>query len=232
MASVPLSKTTIKGVMTTFVERGRVPFSQTRQSIELPYIQAFPRNPIPLRILAPDMSNTMSGRDLQISVLMKMAVFDQVSCFPGASIENYMAEYFPKQTVDNSEAGVILTSNNCPPTPYPTSKLDAPDIPNPYYLLQKSRENKPSGQTQSFLPDLNDAPFVSSADTGINNDKIVADGTAFLGGDTGGFRPVVADQVAAAPVGDYTFSDWGASNLRRQLKQRRRGVERVGGERT
>lgn len=231
MASVPLSKTTIKGVMTTFVERGRVLFRQTRQSIELPYIQAFPRNPTPLRILAPDMSNTMSGRDLRISVLMKMAVFDRESCFPGASIERYMAEYIPKQTVDNSEAGLFLTSNNCPPTPYPTSILDAPDISKPYYLIQKSRENKPSGQTQSFLPDVNNAPSVSSADTGVINDKIVADGTAFLGGDTGGFRPVVADQVAAAPVEDYTFSNWGASNLRRQLKQRRRSVERVGGGR-
>lgn len=140
-----------------------------------------------------------------------------------------MAEYFPKQTVDNSEAGGFITNNNCPPAPYPTSTLDAPDIPNPYYLLQKSRENSPSGKTQSSLPDLNNAPFVSSADTGIINDKIVADGAAFLGGDTGAFRPVVADQVAAAPVGDAednTFSDWGASNQRRKLKLRRRSVER------
>lgn len=140
-----------------------------------------------------------------------------------------MAEYFPKQTVDNSEAGAFITSNNCPPATYPTSTLDAPDISNPYYLLQRSRENNPSGKTQSSLLDLNNAPFVSSTDTGIINDKIVADGAAFLGGDTGGFRPVVADQVAAAPVEDVednTFSDWGASNQRRKLKQRRRSVER------
>ena len=57
------------------------------QSIELPYIQAFLRNPIPLRILAPNIRNIMNGRDLQISILMKMAVFDRVSCFTGASIE-------------------------------------------------------------------------------------------------------------------------------------------------
>lgn len=87
MASAPLSKTTIKGVMTTFVEWGRVLFRQRGQSLELPYIQAFPRNPNPLRILAPNIRNTMSGRDLQISVLMNKAVFDRVSCFPGASIE-------------------------------------------------------------------------------------------------------------------------------------------------
>ena len=137
-----------------------------------------------------------------------------------------MAEYFPKQIVDNSEAGVFITSNNCPPAIYPTSTLEAPDIPNPYYLLQKWRENQPSGKTQSFLPDLNNAPFVSSADTGIINDKIVADGAAFLGGETGDFRPAIADQVAAAPAEDNTFSEWGAFNLRRKLKQRRRSVER------
>lgn len=144
----------------------------------------------------------------------------------------YMTEYFPKQTVDPSEAGAFTTSNNCPPALYPTS---TPDIPNPYYLVQKSRENTQSGQTQSFLqPNLNNpelsGPFVSSADTGIINDKIVADGAGFLGVDTGVFRPVVANQVAAAPVTDFTSSDWGASSFRRKFKQRRRSVERVDGE--
>lgn len=128
--------------------------------------------------------------------------------------------------MDNSEAGVFITSNNCPPALYPTSKLDAPDIPNPYYLLQKLRENQPSGKKQSFLPELNNAPFVSSADTGIINDKIVADGAAFWGGDTGSFRPVIADQVAAAPAEDNTLVEWGASNLRRKFKQRRTSVEK------
>lgn len=142
-----------------------------------------------------------------------------------------MTEYFPKQAVDTSEAGAFTTSNNCPPAPYPTS---TPDIPNPYYLVQKSRENTHLGQTQSFLqPNLNNpelsGPFVS-ADTGIINDEIVADGAGFLGVDTGVFRPVVADQVAAAPAADFTFSDWGASSFRRKLKQRRRSVERVDGE--
>lgn len=121
-----------------------------------------------------------------------------------------------------------MTSNKCPPTAYPTSSTDAPDIPNPYYLVQKSRENKYSGQTQSFLqPDLNNAelsvPFAPSADPGIINENIVADAAFSVGGDSG-FRTVAAaDQVADAPIVDYTFSDWGATNFRRKLKQRRGG---------
>ena len=138
--------------------------------------------------------------------------------------------------MDNSEAGTFITSNNCPPSPYPALSDAAPDIPNPYYLVQKSRESNLSGQTQSFLqPDLNNAelsvPFVSSADTGTINDKIVGDGAAFLGGATGGFRPVVADQVATTtPVEDDAFSEWGPLNFRRKLKQRRRSVEREDGD--
>lgn len=133
--------------------------------------------------------------------------------------------------MDKNEAGSFTTQNNCPPAEYPTSTLDGPDIPNPYYLVKKSRASPASGQQQSFLqPNLDNpelsVPFVSNADTGIINDKIIADGAGFVGelSDSGLLHPVVSDQVAAAPVDDYNFYDWGVSSFRRKLKQRMRSV--------
>lgn len=137
--------------------------------------------------------------------------------------------YF-RTIVDKNEAGAFVTSNNCPPASYPISR-DAPDIPNPYYLVQKFRENTNTGQPQSFLqPDFNYAePSPGAfAPTGITDSKVAAD-AAFSGGDAEFLVPVVADQVAYAPVVDDTFSGWSEAtmNFEQKLKQRR-GIKRRG----
>lgn len=145
---------------------------------------------------------------------------------PGALIGNICCgcTYF-RTTVDKNEAGAFITSNNCPPAPYPISTRDAPDIPNPYYLVQKSRENINTGQPQSFLqPDFNYAePSPGAfAPTGVTDNKVAAD-AAFSGRDAEFFDPVVADRVASTPVVDDTFYNWGAAtmNFEQKLKQRR-----------
>lgn len=134
--------------------------------------------------------------------------------------------------MDKNEAGAFLTSNNCPPAPYPISTRDAPDIPNPYYLVQKSRENTNTGQPQSFLqPDFNYAePSPGAFDpTGITDSKVAAD-AALSGGDAEFLVPVVANQVAYAPAVDDIFSGWSDAtiNFEQKLKQRR-GIKRRGG---
>lgn len=143
-----------------------------------------------------------------------------------------------EQTVDKNEAGKFITSNNCPPTPYPILTINAPDIPNPYYHVQKSREKTKTGQPQTFLqPDLNYAePSLGAfAPTGITVDKIAED-AAFSGSDAEFVGPVVADQVASTPVLDDTLYGWDAFPISfvQKLKQRRgikrrRGVERMVG---
>lgn len=131
--------------------------------------------------------------------------------------------------MDKNEAGAFITSNNCPPAPYPISALEAPDILNPYYLVEKSRQKPYPGGTQSFLqPDFNNAELSSDpfASTQIIDNNVVAD-AAFSGSDAGFLGPVVADQVANAPFLHDIFSDWGAPTIyfERKLKQRS-GIKR------
>lgn len=130
--------------------------------------------------------------------------------------------------MDKDEAGAFISRNNCPPAPYLISTNNAPDIPNPYYLVQKSRGNANSRQPQSFLkPDFNYAELSSGpfASTGITDNKVVAD-AAFSRGDAEFFDSVVADQVAAAPVVADTSTTWGAAMMNFEKKPRqRRGLK-------
>lgn len=163
---------------------------------------------------------------------------------PGALIEKhllwmYVHVTYVLPTVDKNEAGKFITSNSCPPTPYTTSTIDAPDIENPYYHVQKSREKSNTRQPQTFLqPDFDYAEPspLAFAPTGIAVDKVAED-AAFSGSDAEFFGPVVAaGQVATTPVLDDTRYGWDASPISfvQKLKQRRgikrrRGVERVVG---
>lgn len=143
-----------------------------------------------------------------------------------------MYDTYFRTIVDKKEDGKFITSNNCPPSPYPISTMDAPDIPNPYYLAEKSRGNTNAGQPQSFLqPDFNyvEPSPGAFAPTGIT-DNTVASNAGYFGSDAEFFEPLVADQVAATPVVDDTFYGWDAApiNLVQKLK-RRRGIKRRGG---
>lgn len=142
-----------------------------------------------------------------------------------------MYDTYFRTTVDKKEDGKFITSNYCPPAPYPISTSDAPDIPNPYYLAEKSRGNTNAGQPQSFLQtDFNYAEPSSGAfaPTGIS-DNTVASNAGYVGTDAEFFDPLVADQVAATPDVYDTFYGWGAApiNFVQKLK-RRRGIKRRG----
>lgn len=190
----------------------------------------FPKDSIPKEKTRPKSGEYYEWTGFSHLRLDKDGCLQPGKLLPGALIGNICCggTYF-RTTVDKNEAGAFITSNECPPTPYPISAAEAPDITNPYYLVEKSRQKPNPGGTQSFLqPDFNNAELSSDtfAFTEIIDNNIVAD-APFSGSDAGFLGPVVANQVAEAPFVDDTFFGWGAPtiNVERKLKQRR-GIKR------
>lgn len=144
----------------------------------------------------------------------------------------WMYDTYFRTTVGKNEAGKFITNNNCPPAPYPVSTIDAPDVPNPYYLVEKSRGNTNAGQSQSFLQPgfiYADEPSPGAfAPIGITDNRVASD-AAYFGSDAEFFDPLVADHLASTPVVDDTFHGWDAApiNLVQKLK-RRRGIKSRG----
>lgn len=193
----------------------------------------FPQDPIPEENTRPQYGEYYEWTGFTNLRLDENGCLQPGKLLPGALIRNICCGCtYVQTTVDKNEAGSFITSNNCPPTPYPRSIIDAPDIPNPYYQVHKSRENTNTRQSQTFLqPDFKYAEPSPGAffPTEIAANKVAED-AALSGSDAEFFDPFGAVQAAPTLFLDDTLMspDPALLSFDQKLKQRR-GIKRRGG---